>query len=338
MSRSTRGRAPAVVHPAKRQPKAWQVCRVPGEPRRTERTMLLGFELEVEWGAALVSTTEIRRHLCRPWLHLVREHSLRDGVEIVGHPMTLAWYRAHRDTLTELLTWLRDREVMAWATDTCGLHVHLSRGALTTAQLARLLDLVYRAGSRRLLQRLSGRPQDALARWAQLDVSPAQLARAVVAHARRRGERVRTLDARLCPPTLGLRPSLRWQIEMAAWRQGRGIPDWHEPWTDRQMALNWLPRATVEMRLSKASLSPEVFHRGLELPLALAAYALGAGELQIEAWARWVVSQAGDYPALAATLTAWGYGAPGPTRGRRGAGARGPGPVAPVGRAVGTWG
>ena len=90
----------------------------------------LGFELEVEtrsqspsrYSGAETAQDELGAHA-----YMKEDGSLNDGFEIVTHPHTLSEYRSNFNW--HALDKLRRQGYRSWSTETCGLHVHISRTA-----------------------------------------------------------------------------------------------------------------------------------------------------------------------------------------------------------------
>ena len=125
----------------------------------------LGFELEVEargtqphYGAEKVTDTLGSRAYCK------EDGSLNHGFEIVTHPHTLEEYQDKFDW--SIVDKLRGDGFRSWDTETCGLHVHVSRTAFgnvdrrsqvlkTQAHELRFMKLIY--DNQRQVERLAGR-------------------------------------------------------------------------------------------------------------------------------------------------------------------------------------
>jgi len=136
----------------------------------------LGFELEVENVDEVHGTLEIAEHVQNALgehIYLKRDGSISNGFEIVSHPHTL---EAHKNEIKwSVLDELRSSGFRSWNTDTCGIHVHVSRTAFgngehssrrrrtLTAQAheLRFMKLVY--DNQRQAERLAGRSSG---RWA----------------------------------------------------------------------------------------------------------------------------------------------------------------------------
>jgi hypothetical protein len=97
----------------------------------------LGFEIETEKSGSTSHADAIRS--CglseRKEFYCKRDGSLTNGFEIVSHPGTLSYWLASDWTFAETLAddYEYDSEVK-----TAGMHIHISRSALSTAQVARL--------------------------------------------------------------------------------------------------------------------------------------------------------------------------------------------------------
>jgi hypothetical protein len=94
-----------------------------------DRNLYMGFELEVECRNADIDTAaETVIDSFGDLVYLKEDGSLSHGFEIVTHPMTLAYAKSlSMDALGELIR----QGVRSWNTDTCGLHVHVSRATFT---------------------------------------------------------------------------------------------------------------------------------------------------------------------------------------------------------------
>jgi hypothetical protein len=121
-----------------------------------------GVELETEAvnadldeGASLVSSS------LGDLVYLKSDGSLDDGFEIVTHPMSLAF--AH-DQDWQALDELATLGFRSWQTETCGIHVHVSRaGFKGKAHIWRFSHLLYRNADE--CQRFAGRSSS----WARFD-------------------------------------------------------------------------------------------------------------------------------------------------------------------------
>ena len=132
----------------------------------------LGVELEIDGGGESdYNATQITAIGNRDREHIYIKHdgSLDEGLEIVTHPMTLAY---HKDIMPwqEILHKARKLDYTSHQAGTCGLHVHVNRSSLgETANeqedtIARILFLVENFWHE--LLRFSRRTQKQLDKWA----------------------------------------------------------------------------------------------------------------------------------------------------------------------------
>lgn len=135
-----------------------------------ESKYYLGFELEVEAfdnnrsEGALLAQNELGEHA-----YMKSDGSLVDGFEIVTHPHTL---EAYKELNWSVLDKLRANGYRSWNTETCGLHVHISRTAFGNGDRSRsrqfilsqqmhelrFMKLIY--DNQRQVERLAGRPSN----------------------------------------------------------------------------------------------------------------------------------------------------------------------------------
>jgi hypothetical protein len=88
----------------------------------------LGFELEVEArNESRYAGAEMAQGILGSHAYMKDDGSLSDGFEIVTHPHTLEAYRS--DFNWDFIPKLKREGYRSWNTDTCGLHVHVSRTA-----------------------------------------------------------------------------------------------------------------------------------------------------------------------------------------------------------------
>jgi hypothetical protein len=92
----------------------------------------LGFELETEFDSGNQGFEEPAKYfqhkVSEDVAFLKSDGSLNNGMEIVGHPMTLEWTR--KEFPFQIIDTLRSNfNATAWDTENCGFHVHVSRVA-----------------------------------------------------------------------------------------------------------------------------------------------------------------------------------------------------------------
>lgn len=111
----------------------------------SKHKMYLGFELEVEFKQ---DTSDVARHTATALdgvAYLKHDGSISNGFEIVTHPHTHQSYRENSRLLWDTIDKLRlEQGARSWDTDTCGLHIHLSRDGFSSgAHLHRFIAFVY---------------------------------------------------------------------------------------------------------------------------------------------------------------------------------------------------
>ncbi len=129
-----------------------------------------GIELEVENPSASVDELgefagTIARKMSDGLIYVKRDGSLNNGFEIVTHPFTEKWYNAEgKDMWDKLLHYLRRNGFVAETTETCGMHVHVTRRSIDTEALYNAQRFV--GGNTLLIQALSRRSARSLEEWA----------------------------------------------------------------------------------------------------------------------------------------------------------------------------
>jgi len=98
--------------------------------------------------------------------YIKSDGSLECGFEVVTHPMTHSFYMNNATLLWDTISRLKSEHgMMAWGTNTCGLHIHISRNGFSTgSHQHRFLQLVY--NNRELYEVLAGR---SATHWAKFD-------------------------------------------------------------------------------------------------------------------------------------------------------------------------
>ena len=93
----------------------------------------LGFELEVEArNSSRYEGASMVQDILGSRAYMKDDGSLSDGFEIVTHPHTLSDYQTEFNW--EFIPKLKREGFRSWNTDTCGLHVHVSRTAFGTGE------------------------------------------------------------------------------------------------------------------------------------------------------------------------------------------------------------
>ena len=273
--------------------------------RSERRNLFLGFELEVELdGDPCDACCKTDCHGCKrmnsdtpegiakmllqrlrdpkgPLFYFKHDGSIDCGFEMVSHPMTYGWIRSHRPLVKRALRLLRWKNAVAgW---NCGLHVHVSRAALSRRTMDRMVDFVY--DNPRFIERLSRRDGDALYEWAAPDLSDFD------ADCEECEECEGDCDE--CQGNSPLRTDER-NVRVAKSAIKRGRLD------SRCVALNTLPTSTLEFRLFASTLDDGELFQALEFAHAVPTFCGKRLPLTVRRFADWVLTHRGTYPNLAA--------------------------------------
>ncbi len=89
------------------------------------------------------------------------------GFEVVSAPADLA---AHRDRWPKLTQCPSFSALRAWDTKTCGFHVHVSKSALTTLQIGRMLEFINHSANKAFIQKVAGRSEERFTRYLDKNV------------------------------------------------------------------------------------------------------------------------------------------------------------------------
>ena len=128
--------------------------------------MLLGVELEVERrGDAEESIAQKIADSVSGWAILKHDGSLENGFEIVSAPCTFDYHKwGQKGKVITDSPWhhlLKNRNLMknlkSYSTDTCGVHIHLSRAALTPLQIGKMTVFLNSDDNYEFLSRIVGR-------------------------------------------------------------------------------------------------------------------------------------------------------------------------------------
>lgn len=140
------------------------------EERQVERhgnLCHLGWELEVELeDYDYEELPTLLERLAAPWLFFKRDGSLSNGgdggFEMVSHPMTYAWMQENREEIARRLRLLVQSGCRSFDTNTCGLHVHMSKASFTPYEFYRFQKLIYenKSFALRVAQRSGGRVEE----------------------------------------------------------------------------------------------------------------------------------------------------------------------------------
>lgn len=106
----------------------------------TKNPLFFGIELEVESNGGEFDC--IVKH--QPdWTYAKEDSSINNGFEIVTMPFSWLWYNEHLNEFSVMLGRLRSKKFSSYETNTCGIHIHLSKSAFSTLHFFRFLTFFY---------------------------------------------------------------------------------------------------------------------------------------------------------------------------------------------------
>lgn len=137
---------------------------------RSEK-LYFGIEIEVESGRTydVNDSAEYAHRLeTLDLAYLKHDGSLRNGYEIVTHPMSHDFYKNNATEFWDTLERLRSfYKVKSWDTNTCGLHIHISRAGFSNgAHMHNFLNLVY--SNQKFYETMAGRSSDQWAKFTDI--------------------------------------------------------------------------------------------------------------------------------------------------------------------------
>lgn len=134
---------------------------------RTDRlTPYYGIEIECEAPGRRRDLVQHVHSESNRFFYCKHDGSLNNGIEVVSQPATFAHWMA-RDMSP--FTWLASKGCRSFDTDTCGMHIHVSRSALSQLAQTKLCRLF--GSDPRFILKVSRRSPDKLRQWARVDDS-----------------------------------------------------------------------------------------------------------------------------------------------------------------------
>ena len=135
--------------------------------KKNHHPVLLGVELEVERKESCDSAAASSlAHEVFAWCILKADGTLSNGFEIVSAPASFEWHKCGYEagTPNAVSPWrkllssslIRDN-FTSWNTGTCGVHVHVSRAALTPLQIGKIMVFMNAYVNYDIISRIAGR-------------------------------------------------------------------------------------------------------------------------------------------------------------------------------------
>jgi hypothetical protein len=140
----------------------------------------LEFEIEDNWKNREVAERQLGQRCLEAvpeeWGYCKHDGSMFRGVEWVTHPMSPLFYKANRKKFDKILNqWAQDGfRVDQWDDNNerynCGLHMHMSKAAFTSAHLYKFVRFFYKVHLRKLVQQIAERDANHYAKWRREDL------------------------------------------------------------------------------------------------------------------------------------------------------------------------
>jgi hypothetical protein len=130
--------------------------------------LYFGIELEVERNGSDTSKSSMAKLIENDAYYLKNDGSLSDGFEIVTHPMTFSFIQQNKSIVfSKMLSLLSVKGYRSYDSDTCGMHIHLSKKAFGTWQLYRFIKFF--VDNKDFVTSISQRKSEQLNKWATIE-------------------------------------------------------------------------------------------------------------------------------------------------------------------------
>ncbi len=127
--------------------------------------LYFGVELEIEFNGQgsdiLISAVD------NPYFFLKHDGSICEGAEVVSHPASLKWINDNFSDTWENVLKVRDSGMISFKTETCGIHIHMSKKAFSKFHLYKFLRF-FRENTA-FVTKISQRNQVRLDEWSTLN-------------------------------------------------------------------------------------------------------------------------------------------------------------------------
>ncbi|KKK69888.1 hypothetical protein LCGC14_2929540, partial [marine sediment metagenome] len=132
---------------------------------RGKGPLYFGIELEIEFNGQRPDTLIAAAD--NPYFFLKHDGSIHDGAEVVSHPASFKWINDNfSDTWRNVLK-VRDSGMRSFKTETCGIHIHMSKKAFSKFHLYKFLRF-FRENIA-LVTKISQRNPENLDQWSTLN-------------------------------------------------------------------------------------------------------------------------------------------------------------------------
>lgn len=131
--------------------------------------LFFGIELEVERKESSLQTGKMAEKIANEDIYYIKnDGSLECGFEIVTHPMTFEFIQENKEKVFKsLLDKLLVEGYRSYDSNTCGIHIHLTKKCFSTWQLYRFIKFF--VDNREFVTTISQREIEQLERWATIE-------------------------------------------------------------------------------------------------------------------------------------------------------------------------
>ena len=136
--------------------------------------LYFGIELEIEFrGQNSDILIDAADH---PYFFLKHDGSIHDGAEVVSHPASFKWINDNFQETWERVLDVRAKGMRSFKTETCGIHIHMSKKAFSKFHLYKFLRFFRENVD--FITKVSQRAEENLNQWSSLDSNENILAQA----------------------------------------------------------------------------------------------------------------------------------------------------------------
>lgn len=130
-------------------------------------TPFYGIELEVENKTNKNSNNDMAECIEDSHLYFKSDGSLQNGFEIVTHPLSFNWIHENKDKFEGMLNDLKLWGFNSYDSNTCGMHIHISKKSFGTWQLYRFIKFFNEY--KEFIVSISQRKVEQLKKWASIE-------------------------------------------------------------------------------------------------------------------------------------------------------------------------
>jgi hypothetical protein len=244
--------------------------------KNNNKQLFLGFELEVDFNKKIETNLKLNKVAknvtsMSKILYCKEDGSLNNGFEIVSHPFSFEWWKEHKKDIFNVIKYVRQNNYNSLLTNTCGMHVHMSRSSFSSLDLYKILKLIY--NNRSFMELFSQRAKHGGFRYSRFDLYN-EVSKNTY-HIEQYIDKNRNL-----------------KIAEVLKRITSSIT--------RDMAINLKNDETVEIRMFKGTLSCNNFSRNIEFCFALLNFvrSVGVNDINIKYFKDFCLKNKKDFPNL----------------------------------------